>query len=294
MPPALERAQDGDRGRGRHLRAVELQSGVVAQNQALELPQLGARRQSELVAQEPARLPVGGERIGLAAGAVQREHQLSSQPLLQRRGGDQPLQLHDDLGSTAERKLRVDPLHIRRQTQLLQAPDLGVQLVDPRKAGERRAAPQVEGLAQPRRGGRRVGMREQRAALLDQPLEHHRVELLGLELEHVSAAARSEHLGRVVAEGPTQTGHRHMDGVRRARARAARQSLDQLFGADELVRVDEEEPEQRLLALPAERKRLAIQDSRQRPEDPELHRGPPQRAHCVDYRPTPRGAQRFV
>jgi hypothetical protein len=136
----------------------------------------------------------------LATGPVQGEHQLAAQSLLQRRDRDQSLQLHDHLGGTTERKLRVDPLHLRQQMQLLQAADLRMQLLDPRKAGERRAAPQVKGLPQPPRGGARVGVREQRTPLIDQPLEHRRVELLAVELEHVSAAAREEHLGSLVSE----------------------------------------------------------------------------------------------
>ena len=130
------------------------------------------------------------------------------------------------------------------------------------------------------------------AAVVDQPLEAGRVELVGLELEQVPAAAREQHLGALVAERPAQPGHRDVDGVgRAARPRAVEQLLDQPLGADHLVRVHEQEREQRALALATERQRLAIQGSRQRPEDPELHRGPPQRAHCDDYRPSGRDAQ---
>ena len=93
----------------------------MAQDHVLELAQLGARRQPELVAQQRARLPVGGERVGLAARAVEREHQLAraaapgAAP-----AAIKPLELDDHLGGAAERELGVDPLHLGQQAQLLQ------------------------------------------------------------------------------------------------------------------------------------------------------------------------------
>ena len=84
---ALERAQHRP-GRWR-LGRVGFEAGVMAQDHVLELPQLGARGQAELVAQQRARLPVGGQRVGLAAGAIEREHELGAQALLKRGLGDQ-------------------------------------------------------------------------------------------------------------------------------------------------------------------------------------------------------------
>jgi hypothetical protein len=75
-----------------------------------------------------------------------------------------------------------------------------------------------------------------------------------------------------------------VDGVGSAsRPRASRvpeQLLDQPLGGDQPVRVHEQQSEQRTLALATQGKRLAVQGSCERPENSELHRGPPQRAHC--------------
>ena len=169
---------------------------------------------------------------------------------------DQPLQLDDHLGRATARELGVDPLHLRQQVQLLQAPDLRLELADGGEVRERRAAPQAERLAQPCRRPRRVAASQQCAALVDQPLEGRRVELVGLELEQVPAAAREEHLGALVAERPAQPGHGHVNGVgRAARPRApnscsiSRSVLTISFACTSRTR------EQRALALAAQRQR---------------------------------------
>ena len=137
---ALERAQHRP-GRWRRGRAgVEV--GVMAQDHVLELPQLGARGQAELVAQQRARLPVGGERVGLAAGAVEREHELGAQALLKRGRGDQALERSDRLGGVPQSQLGVDPFHLGQQAKLLQTSYLGLHVLHGAQVGERRAAPE--------------------------------------------------------------------------------------------------------------------------------------------------------
>jgi hypothetical protein len=86
-----------------------------------------------------------------------------------------------------------------------------------------------------------------------------------------------------------------VDGVgRAAKSRPVEQLLDQALGADHLARVHQQEREQRALALAAKREPRPIDGSRERPENPELHRGPPQRAHYVDYRLGAEAAQRLI
>ena len=132
----LERAHHGRSG-ARPERTRRLEPGIVVEDHVLELPQLGARGQTQLVAQQRARLAVGGQRVGLPAGAVQGEHQLGAQSLLQRGLRDQPLELDHHLGRVTERKLGVDPLHLGEQAKLLQAPDLGLHPLDGPEVGER-------------------------------------------------------------------------------------------------------------------------------------------------------------
>ena len=74
---------------------------VLAEDRLLELLEAGARLDPELVEQGGARRPVRVERLGLAARAVEREHQLGAERLAQRVLGDERLQLPDELGRAA-------------------------------------------------------------------------------------------------------------------------------------------------------------------------------------------------
>ena len=64
----------------------------------MELPQLAARLDAELLHEQPARGLVGGERVGLAARAVEREHQLAAKPFAKRMLRRERLELADELG----------------------------------------------------------------------------------------------------------------------------------------------------------------------------------------------------
>jgi hypothetical protein len=86
------------------------QRGVLLQDRVLEVPQVAAGLQAELIAQQFACLAVRGERVGLAAGAVERQHQLGAQPLPQRMLWDERLELGAEGDVSADRELRVDPV----------------------------------------------------------------------------------------------------------------------------------------------------------------------------------------
>ena len=63
----------------------------------------------ELVGEQIADTPVSGQRVGLPAAAVQRQHELAVQPLPQRMVGDQPLQFGGDRAVPAKRQVSLDP-----------------------------------------------------------------------------------------------------------------------------------------------------------------------------------------
>ena len=113
---------------------------------------------------------VGGERVGLPAAAVQRQHPLRVQPLAQRLGGDERLELADHLAVPALVEVVLDRELERRQPQLLQPPDLGARERLVGDVVERRAAPQRQRLArraarhQPLEPRRIDGVRRRRAA----------------------------------------------------------------------------------------------------------------------------------
>ena len=131
-------------GAARSARAVDgdVQRRVLDEDRPLELLQLDARLEPELVVQERPRPPVDLEPFGLPAAAVEREHQLRAEALAVGVLGDERLELGDERELAAERELGVDPLLDRRQPQLLEPLDL-----DPRErleleVGERPSVPQ--------------------------------------------------------------------------------------------------------------------------------------------------------
>ena len=78
-------------GAGRGRRGVE--RGVLGEDRGLEALELGAGLQAEFLDERAAGAAVGFERVGLAAGAVEREHQLGVEALAVRVLGGQRLQL---------------------------------------------------------------------------------------------------------------------------------------------------------------------------------------------------------
>ena len=99
-----------------------LEARVLKENGTLELLQRPARLQSELLVQQLPGLPVRLKRLRLPARAVEREHQLAAQPLLQRVRGHQRLQLADQLGALPESQVGFDAVREHRSPQLLQPP----------------------------------------------------------------------------------------------------------------------------------------------------------------------------
>jgi hypothetical protein len=152
--------------------------------------QLRTRLDAELIDQQPPAGREDVERLGLAAGAVQREHQLPTQALAQRVLGDQRLELRGDLAVTAQSQPRLHVVLEGGDPLLLQAPDrlLGPRLVA--QVGERRAAPQRQRLGQHVGGVLRAG-RLPRAGR--QLLEARDVQLLGTDPRHVARAHGDDH-----------------------------------------------------------------------------------------------------
>ena len=131
------------------------------------------------------RVPVGVERLGLAAAAVQREHALGVQPLAQRVLGQQRVDLADELVMAPGGEVRVDRELRGGEPQLLEPADLrvGERLVG--DVRERIAAEQRERLA---RRARRAPGRGRARGLGDQPLEAADVDQLAVDPQLVARA----------------------------------------------------------------------------------------------------------
>ena len=118
----------------------------VAEDRLFERPQLRAGLDPDLFDQPPAPLAVALESIGLTPGAVQRQHQLTPQLLVERLGRDGSLKVGNQLVVASEHERHVDAL----------GPGGAPLVVEPRRSracvpleceiGQRVAAPQSERL----------------------------------------------------------------------------------------------------------------------------------------------------
>ena len=171
---------------------------LLAEDRAIEGLQLRPWLDPELLDERSARIVIGRERLGLAAAPVEREHQLTPEPLAQRLRADERLDLRDELGVRPKLEVGGDPLLEHAEAQILEPVDLRLRERLQLEIGERRATPQSERLAEQQRlllglGGPRLAY---------EPLEAPQIELVGLELEHVAGRsgheeARSEQLAQL-------------------------------------------------------------------------------------------------
>ena len=117
---------------------------TLAQHELMGIAQLPGRLDAQFLDQHAASIAVDGQGLRLPPAPVQREHQLSTQPLAQRMLADERLQLTDKLGVASQSQVGIDPVGDSRNPQLVQPADrgLGERLVV--DIGERRAAPHAQ------------------------------------------------------------------------------------------------------------------------------------------------------
>ena len=129
-------------------RAAASSAGSWREDRLVEVVQLGARLDPELLDEHLAGVAVGLQRVGLAAAAIQREHQLRVQPLAPRMLARELLELGDQLGVAPGGEVGLHAHLQRRQALLLQARDLGRRERRRRELRQRRPTPQRQRLAQ--------------------------------------------------------------------------------------------------------------------------------------------------
>ncbi|HEY3550283.1 MAG TPA: hypothetical protein VGK69_04450 [Gaiellaceae bacterium] len=154
---------------------------IVAQDPALELLQLRAGVDPELVDQQLPRRSARGQRVHLPAGAIQRERVLGAKPLAIRLGRDQPLELGHELVVAAERELGVVEELERAQAPFPELPGLRLVHRLPREVGERCAGPERERLTKILGSVRGPLRGESVGGRLHEPLEAAEVELRRIE-----------------------------------------------------------------------------------------------------------------
>ncbi len=245
------------------------QALVLAEDRLLQLPQLGAGLQAELVEERLARGAVRLQRVRLAPRAVEREHQQSAEPFPERVLDDQRLELTEHLVVAAEPELGLDPVLGRREPQLVEPRDLALDERVVAEIRERLPTPERQRLLQ-ELGGLAVRAPAERCrSFHGEPLEALGVQLVGLDPQAVGAA-----LGRqAVGDDLPHLRDVDLERVRRGRGRLlAPQVLDQEIGSDELVSVQQKQREQCTRLTAFYRERRAIRFDLERPKNAVLHR----------------------
>src|SRR5205085_1002217 len=123
---------------------------------SLQVTQLRRRVEPQLSRQSLAGAPVRVEGVGLAAGAVEREHELSVQPLAPGVFREQALEPRKRLDVLAQSELRLDEELRRLQALVLEVEGDVAHRWLAAEVGERPPAPEREGLAHASRRGVRL------------------------------------------------------------------------------------------------------------------------------------------
>ena len=171
---------------------------------------------AELVGQPGPQPLVGPESVGLAPGQGEGAEQLAAEPLRQRMGGHQRLQLgHQPVGGSGGQGV-LDPVLQGPQAQVVQ-PGHGRSGEGGRgHLGQGRSPPQGQGLAQQLPGPVRVAAQRRPAGQgqgqgQGQGLEADRVHRLGGDGQPVAALGGLDHAGDLAA----QARHERLEGVGR-------------------------------------------------------------------------------
>ena len=263
-------ARDGGCAPGRRRR--ELERRILCQHRGLEPLQLRARLEPQVVHQHAPGAAERVERVGLAAGAVQRQHQVCVQLLAIRVLGDQRLELGDRSGVLAEREVQLQPVLERGEPHAVETGALRRGAPEQLDVGQRRAAEQRERGAQCLRRSPQVTGSAEPARLVQVALEVLEVELAGRQLDRVAGRPGDDRLA--VAERPPQLGDVHLQSLGGGGRRVVSpQLVDQPFGRDDSVAVvEEQDGEQRSSLGSGHGDLLARRPHAQRAQDLELHR----------------------
>ena len=96
LPPLLDGRQHGG----------EIQLGILTEDRLMQLPQLDARLDPELLHERLPRIAIGVERIGLPPRPVEREHELSAQALAEAMLEDERLELGHEVAAVGRARAR--------------------------------------------------------------------------------------------------------------------------------------------------------------------------------------------
>ena len=158
----------------------------------MEPLQLGARLDPELTDEHLAGPQEGLERLGLAAGSVQGDHQLAPPPLAERLLSDHGLELGDQLTRITGSEPRIDQILGRCASKLVEPlafrrPEARVPV-----ALEGGAAPETERLLEQAIGLRGLSCREETVCVAGELLETKGVDQVSGGLQRVGSPPRHD------------------------------------------------------------------------------------------------------
>ncbi len=227
---------------------------IVEEHAIAELLEWRRWLEPELLDQQLAQLLVAAQRLGVAAGSVQRDHQQLAGALAQWILADGGLEQRHDGRRLSGLQLgggqRLDCVEM----QVVEAPDVGLRELLVRKVGERGATPQLQCGAQRADGFLALAAGDLGRSLPHQRLEAVRVDRLGRCVELVAGrAALDQAPARERLERLAQIRDVDLDRViRRAWRRLTPEQLDQPFDGDDLADVEQQDGEQGALLRRAE------------------------------------------
>ena len=257
-------------------RGPAAEGGVLAEYPSVKLLQLLARLDAQLLVERPPRLTVRRQCFRLPSGAVEREHELGAQVLAERMLGDQHLELRDQLAGAAEGKVGVEAVLHRLEPQLVQPGDLRRNGVLVEDVLERPPAP--EGECSSERLTRPCGLvLEHSARGACEALEARCIELVEIDPERVAGRTRDQHPARVIL---CCAGLEHSSQLRDVEPElpaglwrvVGPEHVDEPVRRHDLVRVHQEQREQRPLRRRPDPRGHTVVDDLDRSQHSEFQR----------------------
>ena len=243
---------------------------VLGEDQPLELLQGRPGVDAQLVGEGGAGPLVGGERVGLAAGAVLRAHEQRPERLAHRVPAHQGLELRDRRRDTGSPEIGRDAAFEGIQPQRTQALGLGLEQLAAGELGVRAAPPQAERVGQGVAGLVDAAVEQCRAAPSDLALEDESVDVVGRDVEDVAVPAGADDVGHAeVTAQPRDVGLQGRGG--RCRRLRAPEPVHQPVVTHLMPGSEREQRQQPPRQLPADVDRAAAMTDFERPKDPDLH-----------------------
>ncbi len=186
------------------------------------------------------------ERVRLASGSIERQHQLAAESLAPRVGGDERLELRDEAPMTPELEQSLDPVLLGLEPPLGEPLDLRLGEVVEGEVGEGGAAPECECRIEARQRAIRVSVLERAAPLGRKLFEPLCVDAPRVDAEEVAGELRDQH---AVTQRAAEMRHVALDGFWcRGRRSLSPQSIDEDVGRDDLTSSQHECREERPFA----------------------------------------------